>query len=141
MPIVVRHNPAKWARNAANSQSDYTAGVQSPKVQWDVATAAAAPLYEAGVQKAIQNKSFAKGVKAAGHSGWQDATLAKGPARFAEGVRTAQGAYDQGVAPYIQTLQSLNLTPRGPKGSPGNYQRSQQVGMALNAAKAKIQGS
>lgn len=136
----LRQSNNKWSRNAANAQQDYVAGVQNPRAQWDTATAAAASNYTAGVQKAISNNSFAKGVKAKGHDGWQQATLAKGPNRFAEGVRTGQAAYDAGFAPYAAVIQQTNLQPRGPKGSPQNYARSQQMGAAMNAAKIKFQG-
>jgi hypothetical protein len=139
MPAI-RNNPGKWSRNAQNAQQDYQSGVQNPRVQWDTATAAAAGNYEAGVTRAIANKSFAKGVKATGHDGWQQATLAKGPTRFAEGVRAGQAAYDQGFAPYAQVIQNTNLPARGPKGSTQNYQRAQAMGQALNAAKVKFQG-
>ena len=138
MPVV-RHNKGKWSRNAQAAQNDYQSGVANPRVAWDQATIAGAANYEAGVQKAIANKSFAKGVKAAGHAGWQDATLAKGPGRFAEGVRTGQDTYDAGVAPYMKVIEATTLPPRGPKGSPQNYQRSAAMGQALNAAKIKFQ--
>lgn len=139
MPAV-RVNAAKWSRNAQNAQSDYQDGVSNPRVNWDTATAAAASNYEAGVTKAIANKSFAAGVKKAGHAKWQQATLSKGPARFAEGVRSGQDAYTAGFQPYATVIQNTTLPPRGPRGSAGNYQRSQAMGQALNAAKVKFSG-
>ena len=62
---------AKWARVSAVSQTEYQQGVENPRKDWAQATTEAAANYEQGVQKAIQNKSFSKGVKSAGTAKWQ----------------------------------------------------------------------
>jgi hypothetical protein len=132
----VRGNPAaKWVRKAAVSQQDYAEGVASPRAPWAASALAAAGLWATGVQAAITGKRFEKGVSKAGDSAWAEGATKKGVARFAEGVAASAGKYEAGIARYLQIIQSTSLPPRGPKGSPQNYQRSQAMGTALHNAK------
>jgi hypothetical protein len=132
----VRGNPsAKWARKAAVSQQDYAEGVASPRAPWAASAMAAAGSWATGVQAAISGKRFEKGVQKAGDAAWSEGATKKGVARFAEGVAQSTGKYEQGIARYLQVIQSTTLPPRGPKGSAQNYQRSQAMGQALHNAK------
>jgi hypothetical protein len=125
----------KYAARGSAAGSDYTAGVQNPRQDWNAATIAAAPNFAAGVQAAIGNGSFAKGVNAAGTAKWQRKAAGVGAQRFGPGVQAAQGDYMNGVSPYLQVLAGLSLPPRGPKGDPGNIQRVAAVAAALRAKK------
>jgi hypothetical protein len=140
MPSV-RDGSDKWKRNAQNATGDYQQGVIAPRVRWDDATAAAANNWTQGVQQAITNGTFQKGVKQTGHDGWQQATLQKGPQRFAEGVRGSGDAYQSGFAPYAKVIQQTNLPARGPKGSQANIDRSTQMSQALYKAKQALKGN
>jgi len=61
----------KWTRQSAAAQPEYEFGVQNPKRSWAKSTADAEGAYQAGVQKAISEKRFGKGVKKAGDAKWQ----------------------------------------------------------------------
>lgn len=126
---------AKWQTRASAAAADYATGVKSTQKDWASLTAAAASSWSAGVQTAVANGSFARGVNNAGTSKWQTAAANKGAQRYPTGVAAAGGNYQTGFAPYLAVISSLNLTPRGPRGSPQNAQRSQAVGDALHAKK------
>lgn len=125
----------KWSRNSANASKDYAAGVKAPRRSWAQATADSKDAWEQGMQNAAARGSFEKGVQAAGDAKWQRKASTVGAGRFATGVKAAQGDYQAGFAPYAAVIESTTLPPRGPKGSPENYQRTQAIGEALRAAK------
>lgn len=128
---------SKWSRVAQQSQQAYEEGVQNPRRDWAENTAKAANNYAAGVQAAISNKRFEKGVAAAGNSKWQAAALEKGPARWAEGVRLGQSNYERGFAPYRTVIENTNLPARGPVGDPANINRVKVVADALHKEKLR----
>jgi len=133
----VRGNPSeKWARRAGQSSQDYAEGVTSPRVDWKQATLAAAKNQELGVQAAIQDKRFEKGVNAAGSAKWQQKALQKGQQRFVQGVQESQGDYETGVSPYLKVIEATTLPPRYPKGDPRNIERVVALNKALRAAKS-----
>jgi hypothetical protein len=63
------------------------------------------------VQAAITNKRFAKGVQGKGGK-YQTNAVNLGSQRYGPGVANAQQAYQQGMAPVIAALQSVNPPPR-----------------------------
>lgn len=125
----------KFASRAGAAGADYAAGVASPRTPWAAATVNAATTYAAGVQQAIGNGSFAKGVNSAGDAKWQRKSAGVGAQRYGPGAQAAQGDYQTGVAPYLQVIAGVTLPPRLPKGDPGNIQRVTAVTSALRAAK------
>lgn len=125
----------KFASRGGAAGADYSAGVQQPRVPWAQATTAAVNNYAAGVQQAIGNGSFQKGVAAAGDEKWSRKATGVGAQRYGPGVQAAQPDYAKGVAPYLDTLRNLNLPPRAPKGDPSNVQRVAAIATALRARK------
>lgn len=125
----------KWVRRAGQSAPDYQKGVQSPRTSWQEATLAASDAQAAGVQQAISEGRFEKGVSAAGNAKWQRKATTVGAQRFGPGVAAAKGDYESGFSPYAAVIQGVTLPPRGPKGDPRNYERVQQIGDALHNAK------
>lgn len=140
MPRVRPNAAERWARRAAQATPDYVAGVQSPRQSWAQATTAAEASWQAGVQQAISDKRWTRAVQQAGDQTWQQKTVAKGQSRFAEGVSQAQPDYQQGVAPYLQVIESVQLPPRGPKGDPRNIERVRVLAQALRARKLAAAG-
>lgn len=128
----------KYAARGGAAGADYTAGVQQPRNDWATATIASANTYAAGVQAAIGNGSFTKGVTAAGSEKWQRKAASTGAQRFGPGVQAAQPDYAKGVSPYLDALRNITLPPRGPKGDPSNIARVSAVDTALRAK--KLQG-
>lgn len=127
----------KWARASAAAQADYELGIRNPKADWATQTIAAEKNYNAGVQAAIARGAFGKGVKACGTASWQAAAIAKGVARWAQGIALSLDKYIKGFEYYRSIIASLNLPARGPKGDAGNIQRVAIVAKALHDAKLK----
>jgi len=125
----------KWARVTPGRTSEYQQGVQQPRTSWSTAAANAEERYKTGVTEAAAQGRFGRGVKAAGDSAWQSAALAKGPARFAEGVAIAQPDFAAGFGPYADTIRSTQLPPRFARGDPRNIKRVEVVAMALRKKK------
>ena len=128
----------KFVQRAQASTDYYKQGVENPGTPWDVATKAAEGAYEQGVQAAISKKAFGKGVEKAGNTKWAKGVTEKGVSRYGQGVSVAQSAYEQGIAPFLETIKGINLPPRGPKGSPQNYERVAIIGKALNQKKESL---
>jgi len=125
----------KWVRRAGQASSDYAKGVQSPRTSWAEATIEAKDAQAEGIQNALANGSFEKGVAKAGNSKWQRKAVSVGAQRFGPGVAAAKGDYEAGFAPYSQVISGITLPPRGPKGDPRNYERTKLIGDALHEAK------
>lgn len=122
----------KWAAVTPARARQWEEEVRAtPDETWAGAAVASAPNYDAGVSEAIADGRFAKGIEA-NRTKWKRKALAVGPARFGTGVRAAEPDMAAGFAPYRETIAALDLTPRGPRGSPGNYDRVRQIGEALH---------
>lgn len=137
MAKVKANFAAKWARVTPQRTEDYQQGVQNPKNSWQEATLAAAKNQADGIQEAIRDKRFEKGVQKAGNSAWQQGALTKGVNRFGEGVQMSQEKYSSGFAPYAQVIESTTLPPRYPKGDPRNVARVTAIASALRNKKVK----
>lgn len=122
----------KFSRRASQAGQDYQSGVQntSDSEQREAALEASSR-WEGGVQDAIANGAYSRGVQNSTKS-WQQEALEVGSSRFTQGAQRAEGEYRQSVEPFFNALESLELSARGPRGSPENYQRSQQVGERLH---------
>jgi len=125
----------KWTRVTAQRGVDYAEGIAAPKRDWAKSTLAAAPAYVAGVQDAIARKAFDKGVATAGTGAWQARASSVGVDRWAPGVQAGAAKYETAFGPYRETIQSVALPPKYPRGDPRNYARVQAVGEALRKKK------
>lgn len=135
MPKVRAGSAKKWRTNASRSTAAYEDGIKNPRRDWEDATAGAEDNYELGIQKAIADGRFGKGVRRAGDEKWKKNALEKGPQRYAQGVGLAENEYASGIAPYLQVIESTTLPPRFPKGDPRNLDRVRVMTEALRAAK------
>lgn len=131
---------SKWSRVTPLRAPDFEAGVRNPGVDWAQATAAAEGNYDAGVQAAIADKRFGKGVKKAGTSKWQTATLTKGISRWTQGVADGGAAYAAGFAPFQSAIAALTLPQRFARRDPRNLERVKAVVNAMIKT-AQAQGS
>ncbi len=125
----------KFIQRAAAAAGDYKDGVQAAGQDWATNTEASEDIYEAGVQGAISDKRFGKGVRAAGAVKYTEKATTLGAQRYPAGVQAAESAWSKGVGPFLDVIKGLTLPPRRPKGDPANYARAQFVGEALRAAK------
>lgn len=128
---------SKWKANASSSQAgdSYRQGVTNPRRSWEEATAAADEARRAGLEAAEQRDAFRRGVQDAGNAKWSRRATTLGPARFRQGIQESESDFESGFMPYHETLSSLTLPPRGPKGSPENLERVRAVTEALHRRK------
>lgn len=126
---------AKWQNRSSAAAPDYESGVRNPLADWSTNTANAEGNYVQGVQQAISQKRFSQGVKKAGTAKWQEKSIAKGTARFAQGISVSVADYNQGFAQVHATLSRLTLPSRGAKGDPRNLERVRAVAEALRKMK------
>ncbi len=129
---------AKFQRRASAAGEDYKAGVNNPKRPQLEAAIAAAPAWAAGLQQAIADNRFVKGLNHAGPTKWKEHSTGKGALRYPQGVATAGPAWQKNTTPYLVAISNLTLPTKGPKGDPGNFARSSVVGTALHALKLSI---
>ena len=125
----------KWASVTPQRSADYQAGVEAPRKDWARQTQAAAGAWADGVQKAVTNKSFEKGVSKAGTPKWQRGAVEKGVQRWGPGVALAEDAYLTGFAPYREAIARVQLPPRYARRDPRNLDRVKAVVEALKRAK------
>lgn len=134
----VRPNGGKrWVTNASNATGTYKDGVNNPRREWETATKTAEESWKSGVAQASQQGRFGKGVAKAGNEKWKSKALKLGVNRYAEGVQSSEVAYTTGIAPFLQTIESVNLPPRYPKGDPRNLERVKVIAQALREKKLK----
>ena len=117
---------------------EYEAGVRNPKKDWEQATIASEANFEAGVQKAIQAKSFGKGVKAAGNEKYKKGVIEKGVSRGPVGVQLSQDAYATGFGPFRDIIERVQLPQRYPRRDPRNLARVAAITKALGEAKERM---
>lgn len=125
----------KFVQRASAAAGDYKSGVEQSGQDWESNTKAAEDNYAAGVQAAIGDKRFGKGVGAAGAAKFVTRAGTLGAQRYPTGVGAAEGDWARGSQPFLDALKSIDLPPRRPKGDPGNQARSQAVAMKLRAMK------
>lgn len=125
----------KWHDVTPQRADEYIEGVRSPKEDWKGKTLAAAKNYELGIQAALVNKSFDKGVGKSSTGRWQEKAIKKGGVRFGPGVQEAAPDFQAGFAPYRDVIAQTSLPPRYPKGDPRNIERVRAMAKALRDKK------
>ena len=124
-----------WKEGTGNAQRRYKEGVESPRVPWKQATLAAVENHTAGTQEALARGAFAKGVGDTPDNKQREKAGSIGPARYSQGAAAAEGDYSRGFSDYRSVIEGVVLPPRGPKGSPQNFDRVKAIGDALHARK------
>lgn len=135
MPKIRTGGSAKWVNRASSATNEYSEGVKNPRNDWAEATKNAEATYQSGIQQAIAEKRFAKGVTKAGSEKWRQKAIEVGPSRFSQGVQVSEDAYASGIQPFLDTIQRTTLPPRGPKGDPRNLERVKIMADALRKRK------
>lgn len=135
MPKVRSGSGKRWVDRASIASDEYASGIQNPRGDWATNAAAAADNQALGVQQAISDKRYEKGIQKVGTAKWRDKSLSKGKSRFTQGVQVSQGDYEKGVKPYLDTIESTTLPPKYPKGDPRNLARVEVLNKALRAKK------
>ncbi len=125
----------KFVSNAGRAGGDYADGVRQAGGDWEANTRAAGDNYAAGVQQAIGDKRFEKGVSEAGAGKYVEKATTLGSQRYPTGVAASEGAYAKGVQPHLDAMKSVSLPARRPKGDPANMQRAAVIAQLNRAIK------
>ena len=125
----------KFVQRAGAATGDYKSGVEAAGADWESATKASGDNYATGVQQAIADKRFERGVGEAGASKFTARAGTLGAQRYPTGVGAAEGDWAKGAQPFLDALKGMDLPPRRPKGDPGNQARAQAVAIKLRAMK------
>ena len=128
----------KWARVTPGRASDYAAGIEKPKKDWEQMASAAADAWADGVTAAASEGRYEKGVKAAGTEKWRRKAKELGVSRWPAGVSAAKDDYERGFAPFRDVIERVTLPPRRPKGDPANIERVRLIATALHEAKMRM---
>ena len=126
---------SNFKSGTSNAAPRYKDGVMNPRRNWKEATLAASELQKQAMTDSLARDDVRKGVERTASEKQKVRASILGPARYTQGTAAGVDDYGQGFAPYRETIQSTELPPRGPKGSPENYQRVQAIGEALHAKK------
>lgn len=121
----------KFVNRASGAAADYTDGVRAAGSDWETNTKASEDNYKLGVTQAANDGRFGRGVAAAGAAKYVDRASTLGSQRYPTGIAAAEGAYSRNVQPFLDTMKSLDLPARRPKGDPANVNRVAIVNAAL----------
>lgn len=119
---------------------DYAESVLETTDQAEKAIAAK-EAFVTGMNDAIARGAREAGLRRVGNKKWQDRASTLGKDRYPSGTAAGAAVLGNNFAPFRAELEKLDLDPRGPKGSPENYGRSQKVGEKLHAKKIEQQTS
>jgi len=122
----------KYQEGVARSGNAYAAGVQNPSRPWAASTAAAEGRWRNGIQQAIQNGSFARGVQKAGDAKWAQAAAGRGAANYAAAAPHAAQAYASRAG---EIMGAANAAAQAANSIPGDTME-QRLQRALAAMKA-----
>lgn len=125
----------KFVTRAGQAGGDYKTGVEASGADWEAKTKAAGQTWADGVNQAIADKRFERGVSDAGSAKFVARASSLGAQRYPTGVAAAEGDWSKGTQPYLDALKGMDLPVRRPKGDPANQQRANAVAMRLRAIK------
>lgn len=120
----------KWRRRVEGASEDYVAGISTKGGKWQPAAAAASGNYRTAVSAAGIEDRFKAGIARSAAKYLRRASELGGP-RFAQAAPIAEPEYAARFGPFLQAIGTVDLPPRGPRGSPGNRLRSAPIGDAL----------
>jgi len=113
----------KWATVTPSRTPDYQFGVENPRTDWQRAALAADAAWKAGVQTAITQNLFTRGINRAGTAAWQRGATTKGVQRWGPGVQLAEATYGAAFAPFVEAIRRVTLPPRFARRDPRNLLR------------------
>lgn len=132
-------SPQEAARRLAsagfNFADRYASGVEGKGSEWQRGASAAEGNYTQGIQRALSENAYKKGVDRASSSRYDEGVRTKGVNNWPTGMQLSEDRYIEGVQPYAGLWDAALPTPRGPKGSPANLKRMAENVQRFQAAK------
>ena len=140
MPIKVRHNPKKWARNAGNAGPSYKEGTDNPKRPWLESAVDGEANFAAVMPVVVSEERRRKGIEKVGQRKYDFGVDKKGLPRYLQGVglKESEDNYDVGFKPFADEISRLDLPPKQPAGQ--HLGRVRVIQDALIAKKAALLG-
>lgn len=123
----------KWDGNAGRAAEEFATRAAAAAAKWEAGAKGAKENFHKAITAAGIADRFAGGVARAGAAKFARKINDVAKDRFAPGIHAAVTDYTEGVTPFLQTIASLTLPRRGPRGDPSNYDRVEAVGKALSA--------
>lgn len=121
----------KFVQRAGAAGADYTDGVKNAGQDWEAGAKAGEDNYKIAVTQAANEGRFGKGIAAAGAAKFTQRASTLGAQRYPTGVQAAEGDWARGSQPYLDSLKSMELPPRRPRGQ--NADRANAVAQRLHA--------
>jgi len=133
---------AKFKKNASMAGDDYVEGAKNPRRNWKDAAIDGEAAYAAAMERVIREGRRAKAVRRTDERAYIDGIVSKGRRRYSEGIAASEDKYRRNMEPYLGALEVVQdeLPPRGPKGSPENYERVRFIGETLHQLKEELAG-
>jgi hypothetical protein len=127
---------AKWKRRASAAAQDLVDGAKS--ATWKAEAIAGETNYATAIAKAVANKSRSKGIEKVSDETWRKG-IETNAGRYTQGVNDSEAEMAAGMQNVVTDIKAgmATLPARGPKGSPGNYGRSQKLGEYLHTQAEK----
>lgn len=138
MPIRIKPASAsqtKYTQNTGSAVQAYKDGIANPRRDWGAATAASESTWEQGVQQAISNGSFQKGITQDASSKQKNNATTLGAQRYPTGTANAAPTWAKNTQPVLDAMASVPDMPRGPKMSQQNFDRQRAFATAAASAK------
>lgn len=123
----------KYQRGISGAGADYAAGVSNPSRPWAQATVQGAERWRQGLQEAMQNRAFEKGVQRAGDAKWQEKAANIGAQRYAASAAEAASAYAK-EAQKVMGAANAARTAAGAMPNATMEQRLQRATAAMRAS-------
>jgi hypothetical protein len=121
--ITLQEASARLQEAGVANADRYQRGTSGKGAKWHQATTAAEANYQEGIQRALSEKRFGKGVQAAGASSYDAGVSAKGVANWPTGMRLAGPKYEKKVQKFVALWNAPLSTPKGSRRSPANLKR------------------
>jgi len=137
----LEQSASKWTDNGSRAAGAYAVGASAAAEDWASNTAAAAGNYKAGISSPNIENRFRNGVRRAGAQKYARKIASVAADRYGPGIHAGTDDWREGFQPYHATISALTLSPRKPRGDVTNWNRSMEVGRALNAKRLALLGA
>jgi len=130
----------KWVTNMGSAGTAYTNGVNSVAVSPGQSALQNVQGYLNGVNNAVNNGSYAKGLQSFTLQQWQQSAVSKGAPRLGTGAQAAKSNFTTFMTALNTTIQSAQATiAQMPKGSyEQNMARQRAFADALHAKQGQL---
>lgn len=131
----------KWTEVTPARATYYEAETPKAADIWEANTKAAKGTYKAGISVARIAERFEGGVSRAGAAKFRRKVEAVGIDRFGPGVAAAEVDMKDGVGPYRDVLDGLDVPDRRPRGDPANLKIVEKIFKELHAKRMAVLGA